>query len=617
MFEVHLRNTTKKRQQGTLVFSFPGPSQVEAQFSPDAPLKKINISFTWTAWVPEASSPVEAHRQDIEEQGLKGVMVSSDAGMSYVLGAIGTGPIRLGSGLNADDWARIETGLPQLKPTDFSSSLAVDFDLTAGEEKTIHIVLAWYQPVWFGGSQTGGDRQAFYQMYSSRFGNATEVARLFVREHGSLLRRILSWQEAIYTNSKLPPWLGDVLVNSLATIPETSFWSMGKGVLEWCGPEGFFAQMESARRVPGPATLPCDFYGNLPIVYFFSDLAKNQLRMYAHNIRTDGAAPIGLPLTGQCEDGAYNIHVAMNGVCFVDLVDRIWQHTGDDSVLSEYYPAVKRSTIFTMSRNPGPEGIISVAGIGWGGQCEDWWEHYCFFGMTPHVGGMHLANLLIAKRMALKMGDTEFAHQCQTWFEQGSKAMEEYLWNGQYYLLYNDPANNRKSDTIMACALDGEWATRFHGLSGVFRPDRLKKHLKVVKEKCLDEVVGAYPFVTPDGNPTLRMMPLEHHSVVPYAIFPAETNILAMTYLYAGEMVTGREVLKNNWYNMVCRHPHAWDLPNFFRPYTGRTAMGTEYYQNLTVWAVPAAIEGKDLTGPCQPGGLVDRVLKAAREKYT
>jgi hypothetical protein len=29
------------------------------------------------------------------------------------------------------------------------------------------------------------------------------------------------------------------------------------------------------------------------------------------------------------------------------------------------------------------------------------------------------------------------------------------------------------------------------------------------------------------------------------------------------------------------------------------------------LWSVPAAMAGQDLSGPCKPGGLVDRILKA------
>jgi hypothetical protein len=44
---------------------------------------------------------------------------------------------------------------------------------------------------------------------------------------------------------------------------------------------------------------------------------------------------------------------------------------------------------------------------------------------------------------------------------------------------------------------------------------------------------------------------------------------------------------------------------------TGQRAFGADYYQNMMLWAVPAALAGQDLTGPLQAGGLVERILQA------
>ena len=44
---------------------------------------------------------------------------------------------------------------------------------------------------------------------------------------------------------------------------------------------------------------------------------------------------------------------------------------------------------------------------------------------------------------------------------------------------------------------------------------------------------------------------------------------------------------------------------------TGGRIYGSDYYQNLILWALPAAIEGKDLAQSCAPGAQVDRVIKA------
>jgi hypothetical protein len=43
--------------------------------------------------------------------------------------------------------------------------------------------------------------------------------------------------------------------------------------------------------------------------------------------------------------------------------------------------------------------------------------------------------------------------------------------------------------------------------------------------------------------------------------------------------------------------------------------VGCDYYQNLMLWSLPAALEGGDLRGPGQPGGLVDRMIRAASDK--
>ena len=48
------------------------------------------------------------------------------------------------------------------------------------------------------------------------------------------------------------------------------------------------------------------------------------------------------------------------------------------------------------------------------------WEIIRFFGMVSHVGGLHLAQLVMAERMAKKVGDEEFARQCREWLAAGS-----------------------------------------------------------------------------------------------------------------------------------------------------------------------------------------------------
>ena len=48
-------------------------------------------------------------------------------------------------------------------------------------------------------------------------------------------------------------------------------------------------------------------------------------------------------------------------------------------------------------------------------------------------------------------------------------------------MLFNEIETGMRSDIVLGYQLDGEWLARFHGLEGVFRPDRVETTLETVK----------------------------------------------------------------------------------------------------------------------------------------
>ena len=91
--------------------------------------------------------------------------------------------------------------------------------------------------------------------------------------------------------------------------------------------------------------------------------------------------------------------------------------------------------------------------------------------------------------------------------------------------------------------------------------------------------------------------------------------MLAMTYMYNGQQEFGRDLLQRCLHNISCRWGYTWDAPNTVRgdADTGQRAFGADYYQNMMLWAAPAALQNEDLTGPMQAGGLVARVIEAGK----
>ncbi|MBI4607119.1 MAG: hypothetical protein HY721_34580 [Planctomycetes bacterium] len=297
------------------------------------------------------------------------------------------------------------------------------------------------------------------------------------------------------------------------------------------------------------------------------------------------------------------------------MVDRWYLRAADgkekEDFLRELYPLVKANAVYTVGLRPEyPIGdrVIAMptgnAGTEWFEAPEPGWA-----GMTAHVGGLHLAQLRIAERLAREAGDLDFARQCSAWIAAGAESMEKRLWTGSYYLNFLEPETGRRSDLVFCYQLDGEWVTDHHGLPSALPEDRVRKALDTVRRTNVAlSAHGAVNYAHADGTPA------RVGGYGTYSYFPPEALMLAMNFLYEGQRDFGLELARKVWRNIVCRHGYTWDMPNIFRgdADTGERTYGSDYYQDLMLWSMPAAIAGTDFGAPAKPGGLVDRVLRAA-----
>ncbi len=606
VFEVHLRNPGETKQEGTVAFSFPGPSKKEASI------------------MAPADFP---HYKDARRQRIKGTFdgmeVKCGITASYALGVVGQERLRLGGelGANGDAWVNISQSLPEAGG--YGASAAVDFVLQPSQTKIVRFVLTWHSPQWKGGGHPASPYgNAYTHMYATRYPDVIQTAQLLAKEHEPLLKRIVAWQQVVYTDGSLPVWLRDVLINSLYVIAEASMWAAAvPPVPEWVRPkDGLFAMNESPRDCPQMECIPCSFYGNIPLVYFFPELALSTLRGYKGYQSAEGAAPFlfsngngsSLPLEiGRPASYAYEYQQVLNGLCYAALVDRYRMCRGGDAFVREFYESVKRNALFSMNLRPEypiGDGICAMPA----GNAVHWFEIEPWAGMVPHVGGLHLAQLRIAERMAHQIGDKEFARQCREWIAAGSNSLETKLWNGTNYLLSWEPETGKKSEVILSCQLDGEWVARFHGLPGVFRKDRVTTTLATIKR--INAAVSPFgPVTFARADFTLAGASLEEQGGGFYALHPPSQEMLAMTYMYNGQKGFGLELVRRPMSHIALKLGAIWDLPVHMRADTGAVTYGTDYYQNLMIWSLPAAIAGQDMTAPLKPGGLVERVLHAAR----
>src|SRR5690606_22068974 len=275
---------------------------------------------------------------------------------------------------------------------------------------------------------------------------------------------------------RIPGWLADGLVNVLHLITEDAVW----GVLpeDAYGPGELFGLNECPRGCPQIECIPCSFYGTIPLVYFYPELTLSTLKGYKEYQFEDGRAPW---VFGGCTAGtppydllrpARGYQTVLNGACYVAMVDRQWRATGDNNILAEFWPSLKRCTDFSFSLRP-EYGDSQVVAMPTGNADAEWFEapEPGWRGYVTHAGGVRMAQAAIMKRMALALNDEAYAQRCDQWLEAGAEKLQSALWNGNYYLNYHEPETGEKSDFIFAYQLDGQWIARFHGLPGVFPRD--------------------------------------------------------------------------------------------------------------------------------------------------
>ncbi|MCR4413337.1 MAG: GH116 family glycosyl-hydrolase [Thermoguttaceae bacterium] len=616
VFEVRLRNRTHEKQQGALACSFPGPKPLEA-----------------------GSGTYDRQHKRVGE--FTGVHVQSKLA-SYALGVIGSEEARFGGGLRAEGraWSAIASTLPAAGPDHPDASVAVDFTLKPGEERIVRFVVTWCAPTWNAGGYHGANADhTFAHMYPRHYPSALAAAEKLSVNHARLLERILAWQQVVYTEKNLPEWLRESLVNVLHLITETGMWAQaGPPLPDWVRAEdGLFGMNECPRGCPQIECIPCSFYGNQPVVYFFPELALSTLRGYKAYTSKDGVPPwIFGGCTGQSAPIDFNhptrgYQWASNGISVTAMVDRflMCHDTPDRRYLREFYPVVKQWMIWTVGLRKTPsytigERVIAMPDSDQGESLNpptEWFEAAKpgWAGMTAHLGALRLAQLRITQRMAQRAGDVAFAAQCEEWIKAGAAAMEHRLWTtgpkGGYYLNYFDPETGRKSDYIFGYQMDGEWITDHHGLPGALPPERVRAVLETIRQVNIGlSKSGAVNYAKPDGTPYAEAEK-GTWDYGAYSYFPPEALMLAMTYMYEGQREFGIEVARRCWENIVCRQGYTWDMPNIMRgdTDTGERTFGNDYYQNLMLWSLPAAVTGQDFAGPARPGGLVARIIRAAR----
>ncbi len=479
-----------------------------------------------------------------------------------------------------------------------AAAVAATVTLAPGEARTLPFVLAWDLPlVEFG----AGER--WYRRYTRFFGtegrNAWAIAEEGLRRYPEWRQAILAWQRPILEDADAPRWYKTALFNELYFVADgATAW-----VVDPDAPDdiGHFAQIE-CYDYPFYETLDVRFYGSFPLALLWPELEKVVMRDFIATIPEEdltprviesdghqaprkraGAVPHDLGAPNEApwrRSNAYafqdpNVWKDLNSK-FVLLIYRDYVLTGDRSLVEAGWHAVRQALAYLKQFDRDGDGLPENEGIP--DQTYDTWP---MKGVSAYCGGLWLAALEAAIRMADLVGDEEARAEYEAWLAQARPAYDRRLWNGRYYRYDTE---SPYQDSIMADQLAGQWYADLTGLPAIVPEERIPQVLRTVYEfnvcRFGDGRLGAVNGMRPDGTvDTSSNQAAEVWSGITYAL--ASAMLLRGLRDEAWRTAWGAYHMTYEAKGFWFRTPEAWDKNGNFR--------ASMYLRPGAIWAMEYA----------------------------
>ncbi len=182
----------------------------------------------------------------------------------------------------------------------------------------------------------------------------------------------------------------------------------------------------------------------------------------------------------------------------------------DDSFLKRNWPNIKRAIEFILKQDKNGDGMEDTP---MENTLDAIWD-----GEIAWIVGLCISSVKAGEEMAIEVGDTGFAEICADYVQKGSKNMDKYLFNGEYYIHRPDKEKGReKLGSYNTCHIDQVFGQSWAYQVGLGRIQDQKKTLSALR------ALWKYNY-TPDVGPYIKV----HKGGRPYAL-PGEGGMVMNT----------------------------------------------------------------------------------------
>jgi non-lysosomal glucosylceramidase len=305
--------------------------------------------------------------------------------------------------------------------------------LWAGQEETVDFILSWYMPnVSFGKAGNSADmtvQDADNHYYTAHFDSASAVAGYIVGKYPELKRETLLWKDTWY-DSTLPWWFLERTFSNISTLATTTT-----------------HRFQSGRYYAWEGVGCC--HGNCTHVYQYAQAVSRIFPELERDTRERVDLGIGYDeATGMIRIRGEKTGPSIDGQAGTVLrIYREHQMNGDDAFLRRNWPKIRKAVIFIMDQDKNRDGMEDTP---MENTLDALWH-----GEIAWIVGLCIAGVRAGQAMAEEMNDLDFADQCRSYVDKGSRNMETYLFNGEYFIHRPDPAVGKKEiGSFNTCHID-------------------------------------------------------------------------------------------------------------------------------------------------------------------
>jgi non-lysosomal glucosylceramidase len=495
-----------------------------------------------------------------------------------------------------------------------AGAIAVRFTLGPHEKRLVPMALSWDLPI----VEFGGGRKwlRHYTRFVGTEGtHAWELARTALEHQEEWSKAIDTWQKPIVTDEHKPAWYRAELFNEL--------YDLADGGTLWAHPiplgnepappvaEDSFTYMECF-DYPFYGSLDVRFYGTFPLIRFWPEIEKQEMREYTASIpesnpqhyvwgwksaregrlveytrKVAGAAPHDLGSPNEdpvVNPNQYNYQDVSNwrdlNSKYVLMVWRDYVLTGstDDAFLRESWTAVKQA--MEHLRQYDTNGLIEN-----GGFPDQTYDDWIATGESAYTGSLYLAALKATAHMAEKLGEPATAKEYDSLETRAADAYVKKLWTGTYFRY---AVQGLDTQAVMAEQLAGQWYAGLTGLGDLvpkaMRLSALHKVYDTNVRKFAKGEMGAINGIGADGG-------LLHNNPQSEEVWTGSTFAVASHMIAEGLIDEGFATAKgiNNvvWRDRgyFFRTPEAYDIKGLYR--------ASMYMRPGSIWAMEYALEKK------------------------